>query len=122
MARITKAELDNRVTQVTDLLLKGAKRAQILQFAGKLNWDVSDSMVDKYIGQATEAIRESAVVDRDYEVALAKERYESPMLTAPDEAPARIHAGEVCIDQLAGSHQPARRVSPDYRLPSDNTP
>jgi hypothetical protein len=76
MARITKAELENRVTQVTDLLLKGAKRAQILQFAGKLNWDVSDSMVDKYIGQATEAIRESAVVDRDYEVALAKERYE----------------------------------------------
>jgi hypothetical protein len=76
MARITKAELENRVTKVTDLLLKGAKRAQVLQFAGKLNWKVSDSMVDKYIGQATEAIRESAVVDRDYEVALAKERYE----------------------------------------------
>ena len=76
MARITKAELENRVTQVTDLLLKGAKRAQILQFAVKMGWNVSDSMVDKYIGQATEAIKESAVIDREWEVALAKQRYE----------------------------------------------
>ena len=31
MAKITKAEMENRVTEVTDLLLKGAKRVQILQ-------------------------------------------------------------------------------------------
>ena len=76
MARITKAELENRVTQVTDLLLKGAKRGQILQYVAKLGWDVNDRMVDNYIQKATEAIKESAVIDREWEVALAKQRYE----------------------------------------------
>ena len=76
MARITKAEMENRVTEVTDLLLKGAKRAQILHYAVKSGWNVSDSMVHKYITQATEAIKTSAVFDRDYEIALANGRYE----------------------------------------------
>lgn len=76
MARITKAEKEKRVTEVVNLLLKGVKRSDILQYAIKSRWDVSDAMVDKYIRQATEAIKESAEIDRDYEIALAKERYE----------------------------------------------
>ena len=76
MAKITKAEMENRVTEVTDLLLKGAKRVQILQYVSKMNWNVTDRMVDNYIQKATEAIKESAAIDRDYEIALANGRYE----------------------------------------------
>ena len=41
-----------------------------------MNWNVTDRMVDNYIQKATEAIKESAAIDRDYEIALANGRYE----------------------------------------------
>ena len=77
MAKITKAEMENRVTQVTDLLLKGGKRGHILQYAEeKTDWNVSISMIDKYIAAATKEILESLKGERDWEIALARGRYE----------------------------------------------
>ena len=76
MARITAAESELRKNQVVDLLLKGAKRSQIIDYANKRNWGVKPRMIDKYIEKATAIIRESSVVDREYEIALAKQRLE----------------------------------------------
>ena len=75
MARITKAEKIQRVKKVFSLLLMGAKRAEICQYAAKsTNWNVSDRMIDRYIAAATEKIHESSEDDIAYERALMKER------------------------------------------------
>jgi len=76
MARITKAEKERRVTEVARFLLQGVGRAQILQYASNNGWKLTDRAVDNYIAAATEQIKAKADTDREYEIALAKERYE----------------------------------------------
>ena len=78
MAKITKAELENRVAQVTDLLLKGATREIILQYASnpRQNWQVSDRMIDNYMAKAREKIESSGAFDRDFEIAKSNARFE----------------------------------------------
>ena len=75
MARITKAEKIQRVEKVFSLLLMGAKRREIIEYATKsTNWGVSDGMIDKYIADATKLIKESADDDIEKERGLMKQR------------------------------------------------
>jgi len=75
MARITKAEKERRVTEVARFLLQGVGRAKILEYA-RGTWGTSRAQTDNYIAAATEEIKAKADTDREYEIALAKERYE----------------------------------------------
>lgn len=52
----TKAEVNQRVNEVSNLLLVGYTRSYILRYAEK--WKVSDSMVDQYISKAWQNIKE----------------------------------------------------------------
>jgi len=47
--KITKIEKEKRINEVGSLLLMGANRANILKYAEKEGWNVSDRQVDNYI-------------------------------------------------------------------------
>lgn len=52
----TKAEVNQRVTEVQDLIMKGFTRTDILQYGSK--WDVSDRTIDEYLAGARRALKE----------------------------------------------------------------
>ena len=52
----TKAEIDQRLTEIQELLLDGHTRHKILQYGSK--WKVSNRTVDEYIAQATALLKE----------------------------------------------------------------
>ncbi len=56
MSKATSAEINLRVSEVQDLLLKGHTRTFILNFGSK--WNVGDRQIDEYIAQASKIIKE----------------------------------------------------------------
>lgn len=52
----TKAEFNQRLTEVQNLLLSGFTRSQIVHYGSK--WKVVDRQIDEYISQATAIIKE----------------------------------------------------------------
>lgn len=52
----TKAQLNQRVSEVQALLLQGFTRSYIIQYGSK--WKITDRQVDDYIKMATEMIKE----------------------------------------------------------------
>lgn len=57
MAKVTKANMDLRVAEVTRFLLAGHTRSHIIRILGK-DWDVGPRQIDEYIHQASENIKE----------------------------------------------------------------
>ncbi len=55
--RSTKAELDQRITDIQMLILDGHTRSHILQFGSV--WKISERQIDDYIKTATDRIKES---------------------------------------------------------------
>jgi len=82
MARITKAELDERVTKVAELLLKGASRSKILRYSAESGWNVKTRQVEDYITKATARIIEDNKTDTETEIAKAQARYNDLYLMA----------------------------------------
>lgn len=72
--KATNAEVEQRVTAVTNLLIAGVSRAGILEYAGKQKWGIERSMIDEYISRATDIIKQSSIIDRDEQVGLAVRR------------------------------------------------
>ena len=56
MAKATNAEIDQRLTEVQELLLEGRTRHFIVQHGSK--WNISNRQIDDYISQATALIKE----------------------------------------------------------------
>lgn len=54
----TKAEVDQRVTEIQTLLLQGQTRSFIQRYAKNQQWGVGEDQVDKYMTQATQIIKE----------------------------------------------------------------
>lgn len=64
----TNGEIELRINKVFDLLISGATRAQIIQYASeKAGWNITDRTIDEYISRANERILEIGKVHRDYE-------------------------------------------------------
>jgi len=77
MARITNAELENRVNTIHDMLVLGVRRADILRFTSeKTDWNVSSRQIDSYMALATELIKSAGVLDRETEISSMKQRLE----------------------------------------------
>lgn len=66
--RPTAAEKEARVSTVMTMLLSGARRIEICQFASK-TWMTTARQADRYIAQATGWIRENAAKSRDEYIA-----------------------------------------------------
>src|SRR5579871_6058262 len=74
MAKPTDAELERRVSAVYKLILRGADRARILQYAAKQEWGVEARSVDGYIARAKTLLRKQADADRADELGKARAR------------------------------------------------
>ena len=68
--RSNKVELQSRVNDVCERLLSGQKRSDIVHFATEA-WGISERQVDDYLAKARDAIANSNVVHRDFEIARA---------------------------------------------------
>lgn len=53
----TKAEVDQRVSEITNLKLSGFTRSYIIQYGSK--WGISDRQIDDYISMSTANIKEA---------------------------------------------------------------
>lgn len=74
--RITKAEKEARVNKVYELLIGGARRYQICQYASseqenKKDWNVTPRQVDRYIQEANALIAQEAEFHRPRELGRA---------------------------------------------------
>lgn len=73
MAKSTKAETKRRIKAVSKLLLNGASRADILQYAIE-SWNISEPQTDKYIASANKGFAQSAVFSSDEQIGIAINR------------------------------------------------
>ncbi len=81
MAKSSKAELNQRVKEVMNILLEGGERGFILQYSSGI-WDVSERQADNYIRLANELIIKSVKRDINVDYAKAVRRYERLYLLA----------------------------------------
>jgi len=73
--RVSDTIVLQRTNDVYTFLLKGASRQDILQH-GREEWDIGESMMDKYIAKARKYFNRRLEMDRDSELGQATERYE----------------------------------------------
>jgi len=76
MPRITAAEKQKRINQITELLLTGHSRADICRFASEMGWETSERQIERYISAANDDFRESSHIERDREIGKAQRRFE----------------------------------------------
>lgn len=60
MGRSTDFEFNRRIEEVANLLVIEQKRAEIVQFAAKNEWDISNRQVDEYIHRAKILLKKEA--------------------------------------------------------------
>ncbi len=85
MGKSTDAEMEQRISDVYNLLLLGTSRPAILQYASK--WKVDPRSVDTYIRRAKAEIKRHAKTQREAALGLARARLEllfQKALTAKD--------------------------------------
>lgn len=110
MAKSTKAEIKRRVKAISTLLLNGASRADILQYATKTDWDVSDGMIDKYIAKANEGFKQSATFDNGVELGKALNRLQRLYMSHLENKDYRdALAVQKEINKLLGLYAPERK-------------
>jgi hypothetical protein len=61
----TKLVVLERVNKVSELLLDGFSRSDIIQYASNEKWELSNRQVDDYIQKATHLYESEVVVDRE---------------------------------------------------------
>ena len=71
MAKSNAAQVQVRVDAVFELLLQGASRRGVLQYAARSGWDVSPRQIDTYIHAAKAELARLAEIDRSEELGTA---------------------------------------------------
>jgi hypothetical protein len=92
LGRSTAAEVGRRVDAIYDLLLQGASRRALRQYAEGHGWGVSSRQLDTYARRAREQLAAAAERDRDFELGRTLERLDllfMKALAAEDRAEAR---------------------------------
>ena len=69
--RATDSVVEQRVSQVYEMLLRGYSRSEVFRFASEQKWGITERQVENYIARATEAIREDSEERREQEFARA---------------------------------------------------
>lgn len=71
----TSAEVETRVNKIYDLLVAGATRAQVIQYASeKGKWDITERQIDTYIAKANQRLIELGKTHRETELGRAVAR------------------------------------------------
>ncbi len=76
--KVTKAELEHRVSLIYEMLLNGQRRREVLRAANEQHgWGVSPRQVDSYIAKARKLFERDAQVHREAELGKAIARLDS---------------------------------------------
>ena len=81
MARTSQNIVNERIVTISELLIEGKNRQNILQFNSE-NWELSERQIDTYIGKATELIKSELIKDSEYSLSKAIKRFEFIYKTA----------------------------------------
>jgi len=95
--RPTRAEYEQRVVEVTELLLSRVNKRAIVRYAAE-KWDVRERAVEKYMSDARARIRELADYDLRAELAKAIGTYE--LILAKQLAKADLRGARATLDKL----------------------
>ena len=79
----TNAEIDDRVNQVYDLLLKAYSRTQIVRFCSE-SWDVGERQAENYMARARQLMQLDAELERPQWLAAAIARLQDYERRASD--------------------------------------
>jgi len=78
--RIGKAELEDRLDTIMELIIKGMQRRDIWQYitspTSKITWGIALRTLDRYISQASDRLIEASQIHREKEVGTAIKRLE----------------------------------------------
>jgi len=81
MARTSQNIVNERIVMISELLIEGKNRQNILQFNSE-NWNLSERQIDNYINKAIELIKSELVKDSEYSLSKALKRFEFIYKTA----------------------------------------
>lgn len=71
-SKSTNSEVETRINKVFDLLVAGASRSQIIQYASdKGKWNITDRQIDSYIKEAHTRLIEVGKTHREIELGRA---------------------------------------------------
>ena len=114
--RPTNAEIEQRVAEVTELLLSRVSKRAIVRYAAE-KWDVRLRAVEKYMSAARARIRELADFELRDELAKAIGTYE--MILAKQLSKGDLRGARQTLDKLiellglSGEHQKAEELMSD---------
>ena len=114
--RPTKAEIEQRVVEVTELLLSRVNKRAIVRYAAE-KWDVRERAVEKYMADARARIRTLADYELKDELAKAIGTYE--LILAKQLAKADLRGARATLDKLiellgiSGQDQKAEELMSD---------
>lgn len=74
MKGTVKEKPSDRTEEIYGLLCTGLRRAQILDYAAKQNWEEGEAAIDELIARATGRLAEAATISLDEETGRALER------------------------------------------------
>src|SRR5271157_382535 len=109
----TKAEKENRLTKINELLLNGYSRVDIVQYSAE-NWNINERQTDKYIREVKENITTHFNQTREENIGIALARRENLYKDAREKNEIRT-ALEVDKDlrKLQGLYEDRLSVSAD---------
>lgn len=76
MAKSSKYIINQRVSEVADMLIEGKSRNGIIQYGTKC-WKVGERQIDKYIAKARDVIQQEITKDLGFDYAKSIKRYEN---------------------------------------------
>jgi hypothetical protein len=95
----TKAEREQRIAEVAELLLTRVGKQAIVRFAAQ-RWGVSERSVERYMAEARERIRKLAEVDLTEELGKARGTYE--LIFAKQMAGGDLRGARLTLKDLVG--------------------
>ena len=75
MAKSSQNIVNKRIVVISEMLIEGKNRQNILQFNSE-NWNLSERQIDNYISKATSIIKSELIKDVEFDFAKAVRRYE----------------------------------------------
>lgn len=76
MAKASKYIVNQRVSEISEMLIEGKSRNGIIQYGTKY-WKVGERQIDKYIARARELIQQEITKDLEFDYAKSIKRFES---------------------------------------------
>lgn len=76
MAKSSKHIVNQRINEITEMLIEGKSRNGIIQY-GTGHWEVGERQIDKYIARARNVIQKEIVKDLEFDYAKSLKRFES---------------------------------------------